>query len=160
MHRWHRATITRKKNRWNCLYIGYFFLFFFLPLLQQLLLFLSSISKGSTQDRLRWTFRLYDMDGDGVIQLSELFTLIWAIHEMAGTQDNNKTFFHSTKKRATNKDECVEERDQEKRRVKLQAEKIFQRWDLNKDGLVSWEEFLTCCLRDENIASSFNYFLC
>jgi len=56
--------------------------------LQQLLIFLSTISKGTMQERLRWIFRLYDTDGDGVIQPSELFTLIWALREMAGVSSD------------------------------------------------------------------------
>ena len=126
--------------------------------MKQLLLFLSTICKGTTQDRLRWIFRLYDMDGDGVIQLSELFALIWAIREMAGLASENP--FLETKKRPKEaRDEVAEERDKERRRVKIQAEKLFQRWDLNRDGLVTWDEFLTSCLRDEDLAATFNYFI-
>ena len=51
-----------------------------------------------------------------------------------------------------------EEKEQERRRVKLQAEKLFQRWDLNHDGLVTWDEFLTCCLHDEKLEASFHLF--
>ena len=120
------------------------------------MIFLSTISKGTTQDRLRWIFRLYDMDGDGVIQLSELFTLIWALREMAGISE--KTILEAKKRGNRDKEEECEDKEQEKRRVKLQAEKLFQRWDLNRDGLVTWDEFLTCCLRDENLEASFHYF--
>ena len=71
-------------------------LFYVCLKLQQLLIFLSTISKGTMQERLRWIFRLYDTDGDGVIQPSELFTLIWALREMAGVS-SDKTHIDSKK---------------------------------------------------------------
>ena len=165
---------------------------------QQLLVFLSTICKGTTQDRLRWIFRLYDMDGDGVLQVSELFALIWAIREMAGDMSSETPFFEGgsplsvsfhcatskktcdgcffsfffvffrhlerrgavPKKRTKDgRDEAAEERERERCRVRVHAEELFQRWDLNHDGLVTWDEFLTSCLRDDTLADTFNYFI-
>ena len=57
------------------------------------------------------------------------------------------------------RDEAAEERERERCRVRVHAEELFQRWDLNHDGLVTWDEFLTSCLRDDTLADTFNYFI-
>lgn len=45
---------------------------------------LSTLLRGSVYERLRWTFKLYDLNGDGRISRSELSEIIMAIHELMG----------------------------------------------------------------------------
>ena len=45
---------------------------------------LSSLSKGSIQDKLRWIFQLYDLDGDGLLTRDELFRIISSIFDLMG----------------------------------------------------------------------------
>ena len=94
---------------------------------------------------------------DGAIQLSELSALIWAIREMAGVISENPHLEKKLPKEA--KDGLADERERERRRVRLEAEKLFQSWDLNRDGLVTLDEFLTSCSTDDSLATSFNYFI-
>ncbi|KAI9560870.1 hypothetical protein GHT06_011824 [Daphnia sinensis] len=111
----------------------------------QLLVFLSTISKGTHLDRLKWIFRLYDLDG-----------LCSATHDLAGTPE--KRIFHETKK--SGKDEIFSESEKERklRQIKLWVDKVFRRWDLNQDGQVTLDEFLTIHLNDDLLESSFHSF--
>lgn len=45
---------------------------------------LSTLLRGSVYERLRWTFKLYDLNGDGRISRSELSEIVLAIHELMG----------------------------------------------------------------------------
>ena len=40
--------------------------------------------RGSVYERLRWTFKLYDLNGDGCISRNELSEIVQAIHELMG----------------------------------------------------------------------------
>lgn len=52
--------------------------------LQDLLVTLSTLLRGSVYERLRWTFKLYDINGDGCISRNELGDIVQAIHELMG----------------------------------------------------------------------------
>lgn len=45
---------------------------------------LSTLLRGSVYERLRWTFKLYDINADGCIGRNELAKLIYAVHELMG----------------------------------------------------------------------------
>ena len=45
---------------------------------------LSALSRGTVQDKLRWIFSLYDLDGDGVLTKDELYRMISAIYDLLG----------------------------------------------------------------------------
>lgn len=45
---------------------------------------LSTLLRGSIYERLRWTFKLYDINGDGCIGRTELSKLVQSIHELMG----------------------------------------------------------------------------
>jgi Ca2+-binding EF-hand superfamily protein len=47
----------------------------------------SSLTRGSTADKLRWIFRLYDVDCDGFISRQELRDVIVAVHRLAGNRN-------------------------------------------------------------------------
>lgn len=55
-----------------------------LYLKKDLLVTLSTLLRGSVYERLRWTFKLYDINGDGCIGRNELAKLIYAVHELMG----------------------------------------------------------------------------
>ncbi|XP_046461890.1 hippocalcin-like protein 1 [Daphnia pulex] len=122
----------------------------------QLLVFLSTISKGTHLDRLKWIFRLYDLDGDGAIQHSELLNLCCAIHELAGTTE--KRIFHESKKSGKEEMFSESEKDRKFRQIKLWVDKVFRRWDSNQDGQVTLEEFLASYSNDDLLETSLHYF--
>ncbi|CAH2261296.1 jg21965 [Pararge aegeria aegeria] len=51
---------------------------------EELLVTLSTLLRGSVYERLRWAFRLYDVDGDGAITRQELAEVVVAVHELLG----------------------------------------------------------------------------
>jgi len=53
-------------------------------LMQDFVTNLSLIARGSLDDKLRWTFNLYDVDGDGVINKSEMMTIVSSIYSLMG----------------------------------------------------------------------------
>lgn len=56
---------------------------------QDLLVTLSTLLRGSVYERLRWTFRLYDSNGDGCISRAELADIVGAIHELMGRRPHH-----------------------------------------------------------------------
>lgn len=57
---------------------------FFFSLFQDLLTTLSTILRGSIYEKLRWAFKLYDLNGDGCITRSELEKIVFSVHELMG----------------------------------------------------------------------------
>ncbi|KAK8730893.1 hypothetical protein OTU49_007683, partial [Cherax quadricarinatus] len=45
---------------------------------------LSTVSRGSTQEKLQWIFGLYDVNNDGLITKSEMVDVVTAIYQMMG----------------------------------------------------------------------------
>lgn len=45
---------------------------------------LSILSRGSVEEKLRWTFSLYDINGDGYITREEMTDIVTAIYELMG----------------------------------------------------------------------------
>ena len=45
---------------------------------------LSTVSRGSTQEKLQWIFGLYDVNHDGIISKEEMEDVVTAIYDMLG----------------------------------------------------------------------------
>ena len=45
---------------------------------------LSTLLRGSTYERLKWTFTLYDLNKDGYITKQEVMNVMVAVHELMG----------------------------------------------------------------------------
>jgi len=91
---------------------------------------LSVASRGKTDEKLSWSFRLYDINNDGFISKEEMLNVIEAIYKMVG--DAVKL--------------PVDEDTPEKR-----LNKIFNLMDKNHDGRLSIDEFRDGSLKDPNI---------
>lgn len=98
---------------------------------------LSVLSRGSVEEKLRWTFSLYDINGDGYITREEMTDIVTAIYELMGRLP----------------DTCPDEE-----KIKEKVERIFQKMDVNRDGVVTLDEFLECCRNDEAISRSIAVF--
>lgn len=98
---------------------------------------LSIILRGSITDKLNWAFNLYDINKDGCITKEEMTNIMRSIYDMMGKctypciQDNAPT---------------------------EQVDNFFQKMDKNNDGVVTIEEFLESCQKDENIMQSMHMF--
>ncbi|XP_072932561.1 Kv channel-interacting protein 4-like isoform X1 [Epargyreus clarus] len=98
---------------------------------------LSILSRGTLEEKLRWTFSLYDINGDGYITKDEMTEIVTAIYDLMGKIVEPMI-----------DDEAVREK----------VERLFQKMDLNRDGVLTLDEFLDCCLRDEDISRSMGVF--
>jgi Ca2+-binding EF-hand superfamily protein len=45
---------------------------------------LSTLSRGSLDEKLRWAFSLYDINGDGCITRDEMTDIVTAVYELMG----------------------------------------------------------------------------
>ena|SRR6218665_389496 len=45
---------------------------------------MSMLVRGSFEEKLRWTFSLYDLNGDGFVTRDELQDIVAAVHSMVG----------------------------------------------------------------------------
>ena len=51
-----------------------------------MLVSLSTLLHGSLQEKLSWTFRLYDLNGDGAITKQEMAAVVVAVYELLGIE--------------------------------------------------------------------------
>lgn len=93
--------------------------------LQDLLVTLSTLLRGSIYEKLRWTFKLYDINGDGCITRSELGEVVTAVHELMGRRHHAE----------------------EEKKARDQLDRVFKKLDLNQDGVITIEEFIESCLK-------------
>eukprot|EP00095_Tigriopus_kingsejongensis_P010694 maker-scaffold261_size233860-snap-gene-1.29 protein:Tk10694 transcript:maker-scaffold261_size233860-snap-gene-1.29-mRNA-1 annotation:"hypothetical protein TcasGA2_TC000296" len=98
---------------------------------------LSILIRGTLEEKLRWTFSLYDQDRDGVISREEMEDVVGSVFDLMGRTG----------------DPVAEEAI-----VAERVDQIFQKMDLNGDGVVSIEEFLETCQNDETISRSVQAF--
>jgi len=94
---------------------------------------LSISSRGKVDEKLKWAFRLYDLNNDGVITEEEMLSVVSAIYEMIGAMISLPT-----------------DEDTPEKRVK----KLFALMDKNNDGVVSEEEFKEGSINDKTILKS------
>ncbi|ETN67180.1 calsenilin [Anopheles darlingi] len=98
---------------------------------------LSILSRGTLEEKLCWTFSLYDINHDGKITREEMTDIVTAIYELMGARDDGGT------------DDV---------NIKSKVDTIFQKMDTNRDGVITIEEFLDCCRKDQLISSSMGVF--
>ncbi|KAM7418701.1 hypothetical protein PAMA_016030 [Pampus argenteus] len=98
---------------------------------------LSIILRGSITDKLNWAFNLYDLNKDGCITREEMTDIMHSIYDMMG-----KYTYPCMKDNAP----------------KDHVESFFQKMDKNNDGVITIEEFLETCKKDENIMQSMHMF--
>ncbi|XP_012682832.1 guanylyl cyclase-activating protein 1 [Clupea harengus] len=90
---------------------------------------LSLVLKGGVQQKLRWYFKLYDVDGSGCIDRDELHLIIRSIHAISGTD------YEMSDEDFTNM--------------------VFDKIDINGDGELSYEEFMEGIQSDEKLLERF-----
>ena len=79
---------------------------------------------------LHYNFSMYDVDGNGYIDLSEMTKIVKSIYNMMGPNHVAMDQFESPEARAKG---------------------IFARMDVNSDGKVTKTEFVRCCLEDQKL---------
>ncbi|XP_073096669.1 calsenilin isoform X6 [Manis javanica] len=109
---------------------------------------LSILLRGTVHEKLKWAFNLYDINKDGYITkepspcqpsgpLQEMLAIMKSIYDMMGRHTYP----------ILREDAPLEH-----------VERFFQKMDRNQDGVVTIDEFLETCQKDENIMSSMQLF--
>nr|XP_054600263.1 calsenilin isoform X2 [Nothobranchius furzeri] len=98
---------------------------------------LSVLLRGSVTEKLRWAFNLYDINKDGYVTKEEMLAIMTSIYDMMGRYTlpslrEDSPFEH--------------------------VEKFFQKMDRNRDGVVTIDEFIEICQKDESIMASMQLF--
>lgn len=95
---------------------------------------LSSLLRGSVDEKLQWTFRLYDINRDGFITKDEVHDIVKSIYSLLGNSSHSQ---------------CV---------ISQHANQTFQKLDLNKDGYVTYSEFVRAFRTDAPLVASLKIF--
>ncbi|CAH6787913.1 Kcnip3 [Phodopus roborovskii] len=98
---------------------------------------LSILLRGTVHEKLKWAFNLYDINKDGYITKEEMLAIMKSIYDMMGRHTHP----------ILREDAPLEH-----------VERFFQKMDRNQDGVVTIDEFLETCQKDENIMSSMQLF--
>ncbi|XP_057341247.1 Kv channel-interacting protein 1-like [Microplitis mediator] len=102
---------------------------------EEFLAILSKVSRGSVEEKLQWVFGLYDLDGDGLISKEEMLDVVGSIYEMLGRYTQPQIL-------------------EPQLAAKEHVERIFHLMDANKDGVVTIEELVQWCSKDEQLLQS------
>ena len=93
--------VRRKFDKFNIFFSYYFIIFiyllftltvlkllinefYYISMSQDFVTGLSILSRGSMDEKLRWTFSLYDINGDGCITREEMTDIVTAVYELMG----------------------------------------------------------------------------
>jgi len=140
---------------------------------KDMLISLSTLLHGSLYQKLSWTFRLYDLNGDGSITKSEMASVVVAVYELLGVECATLESFHSCLnlsylpvKEGVNIDipgvsMFVPPLSNAEMDITMLMEKVnmvFERLDTNRDGVLTREEFIEGCLQDREIQQSLDNF--
>jgi len=94
---------------------------------------LSQASRGTVQEKLRWIFCLYDLNGDGYISKAEMTSVAGAIYDMLGRHASPPI---------------------DDQTAGQHIDQIFHKIDVNQDGLITFEELSQWCTSEEQFIKS------
>ncbi|CAG0891333.1 unnamed protein product [Darwinula stevensoni] len=97
---------------------------------REFLLALDMTSSAVPEEKLKWAFQMYDVDGNGYIEIHEMTAIVDAIYSMLGKGEIQASYGDTPKER---------------------AQKIFTKMDVNVDGKVTQDEFIGGCMEDSEI---------
>ena len=101
----------------------------FLDPFKEFMLATDMTTSGSADEKARWTFKMFDTDGSGAIEMEEMVEILETLYETAGFN---------------------------KEAVVGRAGDLFESLDLNHDGQLGEDEFVKACVEDKEILAVLN----
>jgi len=96
---------------------------------KEFLLAIDVSSGSSPQKKLEWAFKMYDVNGNGVITRDEMEEVVGAMFKMQFSQGV----------------------EQLQAKIAEKSAQMFSAMDSDKNGIITQEEFLTACIQDKQI---------
>ncbi|CAF2719087.1 unnamed protein product [Rotaria sp. Silwood2] len=100
---------------------------------EDFLIGLSTLCRGTVEDRLKWIFKLYDNKKTGRLTKDDLHVIVCAVHSLLGNASNRHHDYTITQEHTTI---------------------VFQKFDQKNQGYITIEDFVSICLQDPMIVQS------
>ncbi|UJR38235.1 hypothetical protein I4U23_030908 [Adineta vaga] len=100
---------------------------------EDFLLCLSTLCRGSVEDRLRWIFTLYDTKKAGKLTQEDFFAIICAVYSLLGNVSSPRYDLDI---------------------IREHTAFVFQRFDKLHQGYITMQDFMSFCLNDPTMIQS------
>jgi len=139
---------------------------------RDMLVSLSTLLHGTLYEKLAWTFRVYDLNGDGVITKTELGNVMVGVYELMGVvlkPPSRDIHLEDVEYYPKKRDSIAVDiaaawispypkLEIDAKEIQTNVDNVFRKLDINEDGVVTREEFVQSCLQDETISASLQNF--